>query len=483
MDLYVVPPFTDFTTEVVPPAGAEVLDLNEHLVQRLADPRRLRSARSRTGLFGRAAAAILERKAFDEAHLRAIGTALRLAADPAVRLTIDDLELAEGSTQSSRDVLGAADRCELFGPELGLAAEAAAGRRAHVVVDAEQQLPAAFALVRALGAHRVTLCGRLVAEQVAALRRVPALAGVEWRERTPERVIRPIWYAPAAASLTGTGVRGTSTDGGFSRPVEPVRWLTGKDQPPATGPWAGWLDAARVAAFPPEALGRCRGLTISMTRIDFLAAVTGLNGMTVNLRRLLAALPAEVPVACELAVGAPGMAAGVVGESLELLADGPGGVRAAGLRPYRMGIRSVWAGQSVRFPPPAADDLARWIDFAAPETMGAREVRTLIGHWRDRLPGLPPGRLAACSIAGAPSSPACVWDPCAEVVADSGPDGRETFAVSLRSGRSFRLHQGLVAPVSRLAAADPHALDGLTAGARAWLTTGLAEAGVLRGRG
>ncbi|UBU09695.1 hypothetical protein [Nonomuraea gerenzanensis] len=359
MELLVIPPFTDFTTEIVPPPGTEVLDLGAGIVERLT---------------------VIERAAYDDAYLRAVGTALRLAADPALRPSLDGLELAEGSTQSSRDVLAAAARCELFRPEVEQAVEAAKERRVHVVVDGERQLPAAFALVRALGAERVTLCGRLVAEQVAALRRVPELAGAEWLGWSPERVIRPSWYA-----------------GG---PRTPVRWLTGPDTPPDSGPWAGRLDAVRVAAFPLDTLARCRGLTIIVTRIDFLAAVTGLNGMTVNLRRLLAAIPVAAPVTCELAVGAPGIDAGAVGESLELLADGPGGVRLGGLRAYRMGIRTVWAGHSVRFPPRAGHDLTRWIEFDAPETMREWEVATTIRAWRDRLHGLPPGRLAACTVAG-----------------------------------------------------------------------------------
>jgi hypothetical protein len=82
MDLLVVPPLTDFTT--VPPDGTEVLDLSERVVERLVDPSRLRAAAARlpgdqlTALLERAAAAVLERAAFDEAHLRAAGTALRL---------------------------------------------------------------------------------------------------------------------------------------------------------------------------------------------------------------------------------------------------------------------------------------------------------------------------------------------------------------------------------------------------------------------
>ncbi|MFI7636324.1 hypothetical protein [Nonomuraea sp. NPDC049400] len=474
MELIVVPPLTDFTTEVVPPSGAEVLDLNERIVERLADPSRLTAAAQRldggplAALPELAAAAVLERKAFDDAHLRAVGTALRLAADPAVRLGIDDLELAEGSMQSSRDVLGAAGRCELFRPELELAMDAARGRRAHVVVDGLRQLPAAFALVGVLGAAWVTLCGRLVAEQGAALRRVPELAGAELLAWSPERVIRPLWYDAAPTERVRPRHRHDTAptervrprhcpdaapaeearlcDAPDTQPGKRVRWVTGAYPPPASGPWAGRLDATRAAAFSRDALARCRGLTIIVTRIDFLAAVTGLNGVTVDLRRLLAGIPPGVPVTCELVLGAPGMAAGVVGESVELLAEGAGGVRLAGLRPYRMAIRSQWAGQSVRFPPAAGNDLARWIEFDAPDTMRAYEVTAMIREWLRRLPGLPAGRLAACSVAVPGTAPAC-------------------------------------APVSRPAADVPHALDGLPERARTELTAGPARAGVLMGRG
>ncbi|MEQ4717201.1 hypothetical protein [Nonomuraea sp. B19D2] len=455
MELIVVPPLTDFTTEVVPPSGAEVLDLNERIVERLADPSRLTAAAQRldggplAALLELTAAAVLERKAFDDAHLRAVGTALRLAVDPAVRLGIDDLELAEGSMQSSRDVLRAAGRCELFRPELELAMDAARGRRAHVVVDGLRQLPAAFALVGALGAARVTLCGRLVAEQGAALRRVPELAGAELLAWSPDRVIRPLWYdaapiervrprhchdtAPAERVRprhcpdAAPAEQARLCDAPDTQPGKRVRWVTGACPPPASGPWAGRLDAAGAAAFSRDALARCRGLTIIVTRIDFLAAVTGLNGMTVDLRRLLAGIPPGVPVTCELVLGAPGMDAGVVGESVELLAEGAGGVRLAGLRPYRMAIRSAWAGQSVRFPPDARNDLARWIEFDAPDTMRAYEVTAMIREWLRRLPGLPAGRLAACSVAGPGAAPDCAP---ADPMTQTGPPAgaRKSFA-------------------------------------------------------
>ncbi|GAA2904193.1 hypothetical protein GCM10020220_111760 [Nonomuraea rubra] len=81
-------------------------------------------------------------------------------------------------------------------------------------------------------------------------------------------------------------------------------------------------------------------------------------------------------------------------------------MRLGGLRPYRMGIRTVWAGHSVRFPPRAGHDLTRWIEFDAPETMREWEVARTIRTWRDRLHGLPPGRLAACTVATEPPATA-----------------------------------------------------------------------------
>ncbi|GAA2881100.1 hypothetical protein GCM10020220_084070 [Nonomuraea rubra] len=134
-------------------------------------------------------------------------------------------------------MLAAAARCELFRPEVDQAVEAAKERRVHVVVDGERQLPAAFALVRALGAERVTLCGRLVAEQVAALRRVPELAGAEWLSWSPERVIRQRWYAggsrTTAHQVDRAGgcvnrVVGAAVPAHWAAgPAVAVRWVTG----------------------------------------------------------------------------------------------------------------------------------------------------------------------------------------------------------------------------------------------------------------
>ncbi|TYB43972.1 hypothetical protein [Actinomadura chibensis] len=466
MGLLVVPALTDFTTEVVAPPDTEVLDLNARMAARLADPVPLRDRAGRLAgseaLFARAAAARLERGG-GAGRLRALGIALRLADDPAVRLTLDDLELAEGTTQSSRDVLDAASACRLFDPELDAAERAAGAGRVRVLVDADQALPAAFRLVRRLGPDRSTLCGRFVAAHAEALRRIPELRGAELRAWSPDRVVRPLETAEPP------GAR------------ERAAWVTGTGTPPPAGPWAGWLDADRAAALPRDVLDRCRGLTVTVTRFGSPASATGMDGAEVDLRPVLNALPAAAPVSFELVVGAPGMDEPVVDRSVAALTAGDGGHRLAGLRPYRMECGSAWAGGVRRLGPDPSHDLARWVRFEAPRTLAPARARELVTAWLDRLAphaDLHPGRLAACVLtgpaAGAPRAD-LRWDDSAEIV--TGPDG--AHLVNLRWGRAFRLHPRLVPVVRRLAAREPGALDALSGESRARLMKHLRQAGAV----
>ncbi len=466
-----MPALTDFTTEVIAPPGTEVLDLNARMATRLADPARLRAEAHRIDsaeeLFARAAAASLERGGGTAGHLRAVGIAFRLARDPAVRLALDDLELTAGTTQSSRDVLAAASRCRVFEPELEAAEAAAQGRRVWVLVDADQALPAAFALVQRLGPGKSALCGRFVARHAGALRHVPELAGVELRGWSPDRVVRDLWPA--------------------ERPTGPVprrtAWVTGGGMPGRSGPWAGWLNAERAAALAQGVLSRCRGLTVTVTGYATLATVTGMDGTPVDLRPVLDALPASAPMSFELVVGAPGFDESVVEQSVHAL-TGNGAQRLAGLRPYRMECGSGWGGEALCLGPDPVHDLARWTRFEAPRTLPPEDARALVATWLDRLApraDLYPGRLAACTLIGpAVSSPAggVRWDDSAEVV--TGPDG--AHVVNLRWGRAFRLNPRLVPLVRRLAAHEEGVLDALPGASRARLVTHLERAGVV-GRG
>ncbi|TYK51435.1 hypothetical protein [Actinomadura decatromicini] len=461
MGLLVVPALTDFTTEVSAPPGTEVLDLNARMTARLADPVRLRDRAGRLAaseaLFARAAAARLERGGdADAGRLRAVGLALRLADDPAVRLTLDDLELTEGTTQRSRDVLRAATTCRLFEPELEEAERAAEARRAWILVDADQALPAAFQLVERLGPDRSTLCGAFAAAHAEALRRIPELAGVEVLAWSPNRVVRP---EPPGAR-------------------EQVVWVTGTCARRPAGPWAGWLDADHAAALPRDVLDRCRGLTVTVTRFASPTSATGMDGTEVDLRPVLNGLPSSAPVSFELVVGAPGMDESVVDQSVQALTDD--GHRLAGLRPYRMECGSTWAGEALCLGPDPSHDLARWSRFEAPRTLTPTRARDLVAAWLDRLArhaDLHPGRLAACTLAGPAPSADLRWDDSAEIV--TGPDG--AHLVNLRWGRAFRLHPRLVPVVRRLAAREPGALDALSGESRARLVKHLRQAGAVGG--
>lgn len=472
MGLLIVPALTDVTTEVVAPPGIEVLDLNARMAARLADPVRLRAHAGRLpaseALFAEAAANRLERGGI-AGRLRAVGIAYRLADDPAVRLTLDDLELTNGTTQSSRDVLDAAAACRLFDPELDAAERAAESRRAWILVDADQALPAAVALVHRLGPDRSALCGEFVAAHAEALRHVPELAGVELRPWSPNRVVRP--FAPAGSAAPRAAAQ------------ERVVWVTGGGASRPTGPWAGWLDAVQAAALPRDVLDRCRGLTVTVTRFASPMSATGMDGTQADLRPVLDGLPSSAPVSFELVVGAPGMDESVIDQSAEALTGG--GHRLAGLRPYRMERGSAWAGEARRPCPDPSYDLARWTRFEAPRTLTPTRVRTLITAWLDRLApqtDLHPGRLAACTLmrptVDVPQADPR-WDDSAEIV--TGPDS--AHLVNLRWGRAFRLHPRLVPVVRRLAACEPGALDALSGESRARLVKHLQQAGAVGGDG
>ncbi|MFD0660702.1 hypothetical protein [Thermocatellispora tengchongensis] len=230
-----------------------------------------------------------------------------------------------------------------------------------------------------------------------------------------------------------------------------------------------------------------------MTGFDGLAAATGLDGARADLRPVPDALPEGTPLAFELVAGAPGMAEDAVTAALDRLAGGRAW-RLAGLRPYRMPVGATCWGAACRGAPARPDpdlDLARWVPFDAPGTMTPEEVSALIAAWLDRHAAhadLFPGRLAAAALMPAPGrgGPDPYWDPAAQVVEarGDGPDGRGpgTFAVSLRSGRAYRLHPRLVPAVTALAGGDPRALAGLPERARERVLGELTRAGVVRSR-
>ncbi|RCV61853.1 hypothetical protein [Marinitenerispora sediminis] len=336
MTLTVIPPLTDPTLEWAPPGSGPLLDLNAAFFDRLADPGRLRAAaecddtadadsdRSLRVVFGRAAAAVLDRPARDDARLRAIGYALRAAgaADPAIELSLDDLRLRGGTTQSSADVVAAATATGLFGPEVErLRAAAGPGTRVAVLVDTDQQLPAAVAFTRALGPERVEWTGRYVVRYGAALSRVPELRGVRLRALAAPRTVRTEWGAP---------------DG--------TTWLTDAAEWRPGGAWAGWMDPSVAAALSDEALKDCRGLTVTVAGPGGgpPGEVVGADGVPADLAALRARLDPAAPLRADVVLGAPGVPVAEAAALADGLESAAGGIGLAGFRPFRLAPGARW---------------------------------------------------------------------------------------------------------------------------------------------
>ncbi|TYR62714.1 hypothetical protein [Streptomyces parvus] len=499
-ELLIVPPLTDFTTSVVPPQTAELLDLSAHFVRRIADPARLEEAAARLdtqtagreealhALFATAAAAVLRRPGpgiYDRARLRATGMALRLVgeSDPALTLSLDDLELRDGTTESGAAVVAAAARTGLFAPEIELARQRAGGSQdVQIMVDTDQQLPVAIALVQALGAHRTILCGRFAAQHQQALGLLQATREVRINDGRPSRIVRTEWAG---------------------RPHHAVHWATDPLEATPDRPWAGWLDATDTTAVPAAAWRTCTGLTLTVARLDSWETATGVYGRLADLSVVWDRLRADVPVAVELLVGAPGADTKTLRAAINRIVGrtpdaGPARPRPvlAGLRPFRLPRDGgpTWNAVPVRAEARPDHDLARWAEFTAPGTLTPQgrldTIHALLAELA-RSTDFFPGRMAGALTTMAPLETAeqlpveqPVWDPSAQVVAteQADPDGRGpgTFVAHLRTGAAFRLHPRLAPVVSALADGKGEQIKRLPAATRTKLLGQLARAGALR---
>jgi hypothetical protein len=464
MRLVVVPPVTDPTLTVTVGTGERLLDLSRRFGLRAADPVVLRATGAAldvpgTGaaercLLAMAAADALAGPASAAVWPQAVAAAIRVlsATDPGLSASIDDIELRTGSTECGADATLAATRCTLFDPELSAVP---AARDVHVVLDSDQQLPAALRLLgrlRSSGTARgrpVTVGGRLVAAQRDALSLLPALSGVRLDTGTRPRVIGAGW-------LPGHGTG--------------LRWCGDGDEPPDAGLWAGWLDAAAAGALTRSQLERCAGLVVSVTGSADQA------GPEARARVALTELAAaRVPVAVEVVVGAPG------GDTSPgawwALPGSP--VRLAGFRPYRPRLPADTA-------PPPGHDLARWAAPAAAVTMA--EVGGLLAHYAPRR-DLFPGRVAGALFAPTDRPRICgdhYWDPAVRLVRtehatpDDGAPG--DFLVNLRSGALTRVRPALAALLARMRQGGPpaeRAVGTLASDRRERLLAGLAAAGAV----
>jgi hypothetical protein len=447
MKTVVIPPLFDLTLTAVKDLEDELLDLNDHFVHRLTSEQALLDLTdSDDALFARAAASVVRRGFNDFSTLRAAGVGLRLASkdDPGLRLAGDDVELVDGSTESSSQVLAAAGRTRLFEPELKVFRERCAGRNVHLVVETDQQLPAAMLMVKAAAASSVTMCGRFVTEHRSALAAVAELAEVQYDDWRPRWRIGEDWSP------------------------DTVNWVQRASDCTAEDPWAGWLAPDQVLEIPDSAWTTCRAVTVTAARWESWERVTGADGIETDLRVLTGR---GVPVSVELLVGAPGVTADELKTTVDELIDSPD-LAFAGLSPFRLGADAgpVWSGTQVDLLPSPDHDLARWTRFAGRHDVSISEFNAELSSRVD----LYPGRFAGCCLT--PSNSRSGWEPSAAVVRD----GADAFVVNLKAGRAFRLHPKLAPVVERLADGDDDALTRLTEAGRAKLTEQLVRTGALR---
>ena len=495
MTVVVVPPLADPTLRTVVGPGERLLDLNQQFARRLADPQFLigfagaeasgadpepgrllvlaaADALAATATATATTAAVTTTVARDPmTRLRALGAAIRAVSldDPGLTASVDDIELREGTTQSSAAVAVAAARVRLFDPELEAARPVfERGERVELVVDTDQQLPAAFALVPRSGAGcDVVLSGRFVAAHRAALGRVPLLAGVRFSDRIRVR------YVP-----------------GVPDPERAAVWATEAGEVPRSGPWAGWLGAGQALRMTEESWARCAGVVVSAAGpADGRPAGSAVAGAA----DLLVRLAGRVPVALEVVVGDPARVEH--GPQAAWWQHRGAGVRLAGFSRYRRplpGTGSVaGTGSAARAGVPVGHDLARW---DAEPGDGTRLSQAAAAAEEFAGSDLFPGRLAGALFAAPVHDVVAdgfVWDPAVRLVrvggepaggepgGDPGPGG--DFLVSLRTGHVQRVQPSLAQLVAGLRARGPQTLvTGMPPARRDALLSGLCRTGLVR---
>lgn len=442
-----VPPHGDPSLRL---AGADVLDLNALFLAEL-----LQAARSGTpapasddraaALMRTAgAAALRDETAGPDHRLRGLGAMLTglAAPDHGVRLRLDDLELATGSTQCSADVVRAAAAAAPYQAVLARAGTLADRHRdITLVLERDQQAPAAVWLAGELGgagrALRVT--GRFATACWATLRTLPPFTGATL-DPTPRGMQ---WHV---VDPFGTSLRDADSLPAGPRPA--LRWRERAADPMPSGPWAGRVALREVLA------GTVTGAhTVILGLCATAERALGRGGSSTGWPELAVALDtlrgSGVRVLAELWVGAPGTE----------LDQAPAGLRAvarvvdrvAGFRIFDWPVgwtEPRWGGHPVALAPPEdgpGHDLAR--HRGLPEQAPAEQLAEAVGTLARplaRAGQLVPGRIAAAYLCPPPRLAAQEpgLDPDVVLGARSARTGKG-IAVNLRTGACTRVNSSL----------------------------------------
>jgi hypothetical protein len=472
MRVLLIPPHSDFTLAWPAPAGLRVMDVARAFIARELTPARLAEAAARVEarlsgagaeaarayLLLRAAGSLLEAGGEPHRHLRACGAALAgLSAPPSpVRLRLDDLELARGTTESSAQSLEAA--LQPGAPSAAVleeAVEACAGAESvRLWLERDQQLPAVLWLAQALaGRPRLEVAGPFAWKHREVLARLPPLATAGFSPPEEGAGLPEVVGAPGAPQ------------------PEALRWVREHARlPESGGPWGG--------AVPLRALAEPGRLASSGCRLAVLAfcalgeQVVGADGTVMEAEAFAQALEAlrreGVRRVGEWWIGAPGLGEQALEQTAQQLEQRPPFDWLAGVRAFH-GFSERGSGPwglvqvEVAAPPPERD-LARSRPFSAPGTLGPQELpgrmEALAQRLARRAP-LSPGRVAQACVATPPVEPAPgerirLDGDCAVVsspVALDGKPGPAWYAVNLRTGLVLAVDARLAPSLAGLRAA------------------------------
>jgi hypothetical protein len=455
MKLLVLPPHRDVTLVPEAPEGWHVMDVARDFCHRVLSEAAMTAASEaratapataqsmRELLLLRAARALSEREGVSvHTRLRALGAVLTAISGPpsGVRLRLDDLELDEGTTERSADVLRGVGLPAPYTEDLARATERFTGaERVRLWLERDQQLPAAAWLARACPPEvALEVAGPFAAEHRKALSRMPMFqravfaddaAPLRWRVAswTGAPGAEPLVWIPESLRLRvasppppddgtewvifdgpepGVPREPAAGQGLGVRTPEQVRAFTGG------APWAGHVGLESLMHAPALVDSGCRVAVVGFCAVHegFMVAPDGSRlPWEVLARGARQARDAGVRLVAEWWVGAPGVDEAVLEATLAALDAEPLFDHMAGVRPFHLsgahrasasvsGWRSIQPGS-----PPADRDLARSRPFDAPDTLPASrlpEVLTaLAGRLMQRAP-LSPGRVAAACLQG-----------------------------------------------------------------------------------
>ena len=194
MKYIIIPPYSDPTLSYEAPPGWQVYDLMHAFVERIlaeantfptgydmslpTSPSQETLNRQILLLAGRQ---LLAQAGHLHRWLRACGAIMSgQPSSSTVHLRIDDLEIVNGTTESSTDVLLAADKEAPYTPELLCACtDLAQAETLRLLIDTDKQLPAAVWLAHAFAHHHnFEVSGHFALRYKSVLQRMPAFEHV-----------------------------------------------------------------------------------------------------------------------------------------------------------------------------------------------------------------------------------------------------------------------------------------------------------------